>query len=177
MHQPPSFAYSRSLLREGISVITNSCVSDIHWLQTSLPIRDGGLGIRRLSSLPLSAFMASAANTRDLQDRMLVACNVGVNTVVASARDAWSSFNAIPCQNDTDARRQRSWDEPNVTRDVKAIWERASSDMNKARLLASKAPQISDWLYALPITACGLRLSDEAIRVDIGLRLGLIEHL
>ena len=55
-----------SLLRECISVITNSCLSDIHWLQAGLPIRDGGLGIRRVSSLALSAFLASAANTRDL---------------------------------------------------------------------------------------------------------------
>ena len=45
--------------------------------------------------------------------------------------------------------------------------------MDKARLLASKAPHSSDWLYALPITTCGLRLSDEAIRVAVGLRLGL----
>ena len=44
--------------------------------------------------------------------------------------------------------------------------------MDKARLLASKVPHSSDWLYALPITACGLRLSDEAIRVAGGLRLG-----
>ena len=104
---------------------------------------------------------------------MLVACNVGVDTVVASARDTWSSLNALPCPSDTDARRQRSWDEPDVTRDVKAIWEGASSEMDKARLLASKAPHSSDWLFALPITACGLRLSDEAIRVAVGLRLGL----
>ena len=31
----------------------------------------------------------------------------------------------------------------------------------------------SDWLYALPITACGLRLDNEAIRVAVGLRFGL----
>ena len=45
--------------------------------------------------------------------------------------------------------------------------------MDKARLLASKAPHSSDSLYTLPITACGLRLSGEAIRVAVGLRLGL----
>ena len=45
--------------------------------------------------------------------------------------------------------------------------------MDKAMLLASKAPHSSDWLYTLSITACGLRLSDEAIRVAVGLRLGL----
>ena len=148
-----------SLLREGISVITNSCLSDIHWLQASLPIRDDGLGIRRVSSLAFSAVLASAANTRDLKDRALVACNVGVDTVVASARDTWSSFNALPCPSDTDARRQRLWNEPNVTRDVKAICEGARSEMDKARLLAAKAPHINDWLYTLPITGCGLRLT------------------
>ena len=45
--------------------------------------------------------------------------------------------------------------------------------MDTARLLASKATHSSAWQYALPITICGLRLSDEAIRVAVGLRLGL----
>ena len=45
--------------------------------------------------------------------------------------------------------------------------------MDKARLLASKASHSSDWLYALPITACGLRLSGEAIWIAVGLRLAL----
>ena len=31
----------------------------------------------------------------------------------------------------------------------------------------------SDWLFALPVSECGLRLSDEAIRIAVGLRLGL----
>src|SRR6218665_2137382 len=29
-----------------------------------------------------------------------------------------------------------------------------------------------DWLHSLPITSCGMRLSDEALRVAVGLRLG-----
>ena len=122
-----------SPLRERISVITNCCLKmcDIHWLQASLPNRGGGLGIRRVTSPALFAFLAAAANTRYLQDRMLVACKVGVETVVESARDTWSSFNAITCPNDTDARRQRLRDEPNMTRDVKFILEGASSEMDK----------------------------------------------
>ena len=60
-----------NLLREGISAITNSLLSDLQWLQTSLPIREGGLGIRLASSLALSAFFTSAASTTFLQDRIL----------------------------------------------------------------------------------------------------------
>jgi hypothetical protein len=45
-------------------------------------------------------------------------------------------------------------------------------DHNRSRLLAAAAPHSGDWLHALPISACGLRLNDEAVRVAIGLRLG-----
>jgi len=43
----------------------------------------------------------------------------------------------------------------------------------KARYLASMAPHSGDWLLALPITSCGLRLDDEAVRVAVSARLGL----
>ena len=35
------------------------------------------------------------------------------------------------------------------------------------------SPHSSDWLFALPVSACGVRLSDEAIRIAVGLKLGL----
>ena len=39
--------------------------------------------------------------------------------------------------------------------------------------MAATAPHSGDWLFALPIASCGLRLDDEAVRVAVGLRLGL----
>ena len=49
---------------------------------------------------------------------------------------------------------------------------RAVSEMDTARLLAASSPHSGDWLHAPPITAVGLRLSDEAIRVAVAHRLG-----
>jgi len=42
----------------------------------------------------------------------------------------------------------------------------------RAKFLAAASPHSGDWLLALHITACGLRLSDEAVRVAVALRLG-----
>ena len=44
--------------------------------------------------------------------------------------------------------------------------------MDRARLLAAASPHSRDWLHAPPITAVGLTLSDEAIRVAVAQRLG-----
>jgi len=45
----------------------------------------------------------------------------------------------------------------------------------KMRFLASVAPHSGYWLMALPIANCGLRLYDEAVRVAVGMRLGLAQ--
>ena len=43
---------------------------------------------------------------------------------------------------------------------------------HQSRLRATAAPHAGDWLFALPMTTCGLRLDDEAVRIAVGLRLG-----
>ena len=51
--------------------------------------------------------------------------------------------------------------------------ESAISDpCQKAKFLASVSPHSGDWLLALPVTPCGLRLTDEAVSVAVALRLG-----
>ena len=48
-----------------------------------------------------------------------------------------------------------------------------SDPYHKARLLASRNPDGGHWLHTWSISACGSRLDDEAVRVAIGLRLGI----
>ena len=43
---------------------------------------------------------------------------------------------------------------------------------SQARLLAVSSPHAGDWLHAPPLTAVGLRMSDEEVRIAVGLRLG-----
>src|SRR5688572_26881799 len=59
----PSLTRFDLLLREGLSAILNVELDDDRWLQASLPVMDGGLGVRCASTLALSAFLASAASS------------------------------------------------------------------------------------------------------------------
>jgi len=48
-----------------------------------------------------------------------------------------------------------------------------SSPFQRASFFAASSQHSGDWLFALPVASCGMRLDDEAVRVAIGLRLGL----
>ena len=50
--------------------------------------------------------------------------------------------------------------------------ESCTSPFQQASLLVARAPHSGDWLLALPITDCGLRLEDEAVRITVALRQG-----
>ena len=51
-----------SVLRSTIQSITNADLSDVQWLQANLPVKDGGLGVRRVSSLALPACRSNYAS-------------------------------------------------------------------------------------------------------------------
>ena len=74
-----------ALLRDGLGSILNIDMTESQWIQASLPIKLGGLGIRRVASLALPAFLASAAGTRALQSAMLDANHTVIDESVEGA--------------------------------------------------------------------------------------------
>ena len=85
-------------LRTALSKVCNIALDEEQWLQASLPVRLGGLGIRRVSSLALSAFLASAAGTPSLQARILSKCFVSsYDPLFVSASQRWREITNLPC--------------------------------------------------------------------------------
>ena len=164
------------LLRTGLVDILNCAMSDAQWLQASLPVKDGGLGVRKVAVLAPSAYLASAASTLRLQDAILTPGDrrLTLDVYVDAASSTWSVVSSSaelpqpPC-----SFKQSQWDRPIIDCEVVRLRESYTDSLNLARLAAVSAPHSGDWLHALPITSCGLRLDDEAIRVSAGLRLGV----
>jgi len=113
----PALALFDSQLKSAICQITNSNLSDVQWLQASLPVREGGLGARRVASLALPAFLASAASTQSLQATILANCsgNIPEYTFLKAYLSDWSAlFGAPPEQL---PHKQYVWDRPRVASD------------------------------------------------------------
>jgi len=71
----PAFKTFDNILRSAVSDITNAEISDVQWLQASLLIKQGGLGVGEVHSLAHPAYLAFAASTLDLQTSVLTACH------------------------------------------------------------------------------------------------------
>ena len=170
----PTLESFDDLLRKGLAASTNTVISDTAWIQASLPVKDGGLGIRSVSKLAPSAFLASAAITCDLQVLMWNGAASQDGQAEADMEYIWTSRHG-PATPDNELRgRQSAWDKASIMKDKNFLRAVFTGQYDQARLRATAAPHSSHWLSALPISACGLRLDGEAIRVAVGLRLGVV---
>ena len=129
----PTLDQFDSLLRNGLCTITNSNLSDMQWIQASLPVADGGLGIRRVASLAPSAFLASAASTHDLQEHILARSGTHSDDSLSTVRTLWTTTTNLPCPNLPSASKQTTWDKPYINRDKSAVLDSAPDSHHRAR--------------------------------------------
>ncbi len=172
-HDHPKLLEFDALLRSAVSKICNVSLSDAQWTQASLPVSSGGLGVRSVSTLASSAFLASAAGTLPLQTLILQKTDIDEEDISRSLNN-WKPLSGQDPILSSESK-QRSLDSRVSSHIFNNILESHNNSYHRARLLAAAAATHSgDWLHAMPITACGLRLSDEAVRIAVGLRLGTV---
>ena len=130
--------------------------------------------MRSSCMLAPSAFLASTAATLSLLNAILQESLHDTEDPTVSF--ALASLNTLTHKDEPIGgirHIQRQWDTPVARSAYEDLQTSCDTPADKARLKAVEAPHHAcDWLNTLQLTAIGLRLSDEAIRVAVGFRLG-----
>ena len=164
-----------TLLKDIASVVTNVHFGEgSHtWVQATLPVKLGGLGIRCAAHLAPCAYLASTAASADLVQHIVPP---HLHDVPSPDRDEaetlWSEGHDHPPPAGVAQHQQKTWDIIKATSIADSLLETPPDARARARLLASSVRESGVWSNTLPISSLGLRMDDDTIRVAVGLRLG-----
>jgi hypothetical protein len=156
-----------SSLKYCLERILNLRLTDLQWRQSTLPIRFGGLGIRRISDICLPAFLSSINGVKKLVSLLL---NSKLNIHhYDEALAVWgvANENEIP----TIPQFQKNWDNINI-KGIIANDLIFNSPRDLARFKALQCRESGSWLHAIPSPNIGTLLDNTSFQVCIGLRLG-----
>ena len=105
------------------------------------------------------------------QDDILDECLKSDSDFLQSYLSEWfTKFGEVP---DTLPTKQPFWDHPGLLEKKALVEASLVYTYHRTCFLAASSQHSGDCLFALPITSCGLKLDDEAVRVAVGLRLGM----
>ena len=167
-----------TIIRESLSATLNVDLDDDRWLQASLPVRWGGLGVRGVALLAPSAYLASAASTTELTFALLPAYLRHVeDSGMAAAKTIWLRHATLPSTPTITpalptSSVQRAWDDVCCKVQSDILLDNAVDQVVRARLLAARSRGSGDWLEALPLSSVGLKMDNATIRIATSLRLG-----
>ena len=127
------------------------------WLQATLPVSYGGLGIRSVVHLAPSAFLASADGSANLVKQLLPlrfhnCLHPDFELALSYWREGLDHIDAtIP-----DSPLQKKWDAPRIQARFDHLLSHTSDPKARARLLAVSTKESGAWINALPVSSLGL---------------------
>ena len=157
----------RKILEETLNVDIN----EPRWRQASLPVKKGGLGIRKVEDLALPGYFSSLHSVRELSSILLPGeqtLDIGMSYQAAALWEVASGTTALP----SEPEKQQSWDRAIAQQTYQSLIQGSNSVADQARLFAASGGYSGAWLEAIPISAVGTKLDNESVRIAVSLRLG-----
>ncbi|KAI5646225.1 methyltransferase domain-containing protein [Phthorimaea operculella] len=132
------------LIRTSLSKVLNCTFSERAWDQATLPVRFGGLGVRRTAAVALPAFLSSGFACEKLYGKIIYPALGPVEVShLSEAKNAWQQ--ACSDELPRAAWVQKRWDEPFCKKVQESLLENCPNQTDRARLLASQMADETDF--------------------------------
>lgn len=155
-------------LRKTLEAILNVNVNDEQWIQATLPVKRGGLGIRRIEDISLPTFLSSTFGVGTLVSHILNKPDEIAIHSTEAALQKWNSLNnSIP----QDQIFQKNWDVINIERIINNNLK-IDSKLDMARYQALQHKESGAWMNAFPSSTIGTFMDNNTFRICVALRLG-----
>ena len=151
--------FLRDILRDFINVTLEPWPA---WLQASLPVRAGGIGVRSAAQLAPSAYLASAAGCVNLVQQIFPPL----------ATRHYQPLRRL-CLNHLELGPQSSSPHSSYQPTPVGLGYPQGGGPPADSLGILKWLESGAWLIALPVASLDLRLDNEVVRIAVGLRLSL----
>ena len=161
------------VIKEALENILNTSLSeDSSWRQCTLPVKQGGLGVRLASEVALPAYLSSVRASQGVTFSLLQQeIQQEQNLFFDRGCDEWKAMLGVT-ELPTKPIFQSAWDKPLCQKRLDDLINSAPTECERARLLAVSSEGASAFLNALPLASCGLKMSNIEVPVVCALRIG-----
>lgn len=156
-------------MKSALEKLTNVQLNHPQWVQSSLPVNFGGLGIRSLFDISLPAFLSSVYGVKDIVSTLINLRDYESEIAYCTeALSRWNEFNDDTTPDDP--RSQFHWDQINTKRVASALSFPNDTELFRFQLLQNKMS--GAWLNVVPSPNIGTLMNNDVFRICVGLRLG-----
>jgi hypothetical protein len=158
-------------IRNSLQKFLNIKFNENQWTLASLPISNGGLGIRKIQDISMPAFLGSIHGVHDLVFQILPKTDKKVSVHFAEeAIGLWIELNdkTFP----TETFLQKGWDIINTTRII-VNKINLCDKIGSARFLAAQRKESNAWLHAFPSRNIGPFMDNKILQICVANRFGV----
>jgi hypothetical protein len=158
-------------IRNSLQKFLNIKFNENQWTLASLPISNGGLGIRKIQDISMPAFLGSIHGVHDLVFQILPKTDKKVSVHFAEeAIGLWIELNGKTFP--TETFLQKGWDIINTTRII-ANEINLCDKIGSARFLAAQRKESNAWLHAFPSRNIGTFMDNKILQICVANRFGV----
>ena len=128
-------------MRSSLQAMLNIQLTDVAWEQATLPVANGGIGVRKASQVAVPAFLSSVAGVEPLISELLpgrLQAVAGINDPLFCLRGLVHTSRLSPVQPPY-LTAQKKWDQSMVKDQESKVLSAAPDQAGKARLIAAAA--------------------------------------